>query len=213
MEAHMNKKETITRTLIVIVCLSLMAIIVCSIILLYPVIVTNNLKSFNTIRMDGEYREYLNTVSSNGKYCSFPRTTINVRTINEYIVSANKGDIFSALLDVTYDEKGLENEIARLNNLMVKSVSRGEEAGTQYKKLAYINDGSLFQYPTYVALYDESKVEYVCVDYSNNRCVYVYIGDLSKNELNIDKVFLPINHNNTEISSEFSGFKYSIYDD
>lgn len=205
----MTKKEIIVRTLIVIVCLCIAAIIVAVAICLSSDIMIGNLKSYNNFRVYGEYKDYLDTVSAKSQYLSFPRTTINVKTMNNYYISSKTGDDFSVFFDVTYDDKGFENEISRLNGITIRSVSQNDVV--QYKKMIYIDDESLFQYPTYVALYDGSKVEYVCIDSENNRCVYVFIGNVQNNELEINEEFLPIHYQNKETNPDISEFKYSIY--
>jgi len=206
----MTKKEIMARILIVIVCLCIVAILFSVALWLSSEILISNLKSYNDFRVNGEYIDYLNTVSAKGKYYSFPRTMVNAKTVNDYYISSKNGDDFSAFFDVSYDDEGFENEIARLNNLTIRSVSQESDA-IQYKKMMYIDDGLLFQFPTYIALYDESKFEYVCIDYDNNRCVYVYIGNLFINELKLDKKYLPINYKTIETNPDITEFKYSIY--
>ncbi|MCR5457546.1 MAG: hypothetical protein K6F14_05680 [Clostridiales bacterium] len=206
----MTKKEIITWILIVIICLCIVAILFSVALWLSSEILIGNLNSYNDFRVNGEYIDYLDTVSAKGKYYSFPRTMVNVKTINDYYISSKNGDDFSAFFDVSYDDEGFENEIARLNNLTIRSVSQESDA-IQYKKMMYIDDESLFKYPTYVALYDGSRVEYVCIDNTNNRCVYVFIGNMLNNELELDEEFLPIYFQNKETNPDSSEFKYSIY--
>ena len=74
----MTKKEIITRTLIVVACLSLSVIIVSLALWLSTIIIVSNLKSHNTVRWNGKYMNYLDTISAKGNYFSFPRTTTNV---------------------------------------------------------------------------------------------------------------------------------------
>ena len=200
----MNKKE-----LIVFAAIVLSGMLIASII---PTILLCAGVKLEVRSTDVDYLEskYLKTSGFYSNFLSFPRSLDNVKAINDYYYidyQLNGGCI--VVLDVTYDETSFDNEIARLDNQIVRNHNSAE--GYFYKKLKYVDDGVLFNCPVYVATYRYYEYEYVCVDYESMRCIYVYMKYLSYDKIPLDQKYVPNNYQNDYSNKDSSEYEYTIY--
>lgn len=108
------------------------------------------------------------------------------------------------VLDVMYDKTGFDNEIARLDNQIVRNHNGADRCF--YKKLKYLDDGVLYNCPVYVAIYRYDEYEYVCVDYETMRCIYVYMKYLSYDKIPLDEKYIPIDYQINELRKEEGGY-------
>ena len=201
----MNKKKLIVFAVIV-----LSGMLIASII---PTILLCAGVKLEVRSTDVDYLEskYLKTIGFYSNFLSFPRSLDNVKAINDYYYidyQLNGGCI--VVLDVTYDETSFENEIARLDIQLIKNEKKS--GGYDYKKFKYYDDGVLFDYPVYIASYDYfNEYEYVCIDYENMRCVYVFMRYMSYDKIPLDKKYVPINYQNDYSNKDSSEYEYTIY--
>ena len=201
------------KKLIIVVC----SILFC-IILLVSVVLIESLKTIEIRDINLTYNRdnYLKTKSYKGELLVFPRTIDNIAAINDYYYIDYQSRGSSVIvLDATYDEIGFDNEMNRLEHLVVRNWLYSEEKPSdygKYKKLLYCEDNALFHLPTFVAVYNDScEYEYVCVDYDNKRCIYVFIDSLSFEKIILDEKYIPINYQ-INISREGNdGNRYNVY--
>ena len=160
--------------------------------------------------------DYLKTDGKISNFIVFPRYTDNIQIINDYYyIDYNLKDGCIVVLDATYDEVAFDNEIERIKNIMCRNWLYSDQNPSdygKYKKLLYCEDNVLFHLPTFVAVYNDScEYEYVCVDYDNKRCIYVFIDSLSFEKIILDEKYIPINYQ-INISREGNdGNRYNVY--
>lgn len=192
-------------------------IIFCSAIFLffYFSFRTVEIRDINKTYNEDNYLKTASTSSFKSHFISFPRYLDNIDTINDYyyIDEQIHGNSI-VVLDASYDEVGFKNEIERLDNLMVRNwmYEENNDYG-QYKKLLFCDDGILFDMPTYVAEYfNQMKYEYVCIDFENMRCVYVFFeGYNSSDKIPLNNKYQPKNINTNKYYDDNDGYRYTIY--
>ncbi len=186
------------KKLIIVVC----SILFC-IILLVSVVLIESLKTIEIRDINLTYNRdnYLKTKSYKGELLVFPRTIDNIAAINDYYyIDYQSCGSSIIVLDVAYDEIGFDNEINRLEHLVVRNWLYSEEKPRdygKYKKLLYSDDNVLFHIPTYIANYNCSgKYEYVCIDHDSRRCIYVFMEYMPYEKITLDKEYIPLNYDN-----------------
>ncbi|MCR5457545.1 MAG: hypothetical protein K6F14_05675 [Clostridiales bacterium] len=200
----MNKKKLVIFATLVLVGMIIAAVI--------PTIIVCAGLKLEVRSTDIDYLEgkYLKTNGFYSDFIVFPRSLDNVKTINDYYyIDYQLKDGCIVVLDVMYDKTGFDNEIARLDNQIVRNHNGAE--GYFYKKLKYVDDGVLFNCPVYVATYRYYEYEYVCVDYESMRCIYVYMKYLSYDKIPLDEKYIPIDYQINESRKEEGGYKYTVY--
>ena len=147
----------------------------------------------------------------------FPENLDNAETINNYYYFANfpawGNTSWEVVLDVTYSEENFYFELERIKNF--------EANERNNKKLKFDCNCFLFNFPTYVANYvgnsDNQTYEYISMDESNLRIIYIYLNCPSRKnqkkyqyETKLSSDYLPKNFFNNKNSDTLDGYCFQV---
>jgi len=149
---------------------------------------------------------------------SFPQNLDNVKTVNDYYFAANFPSWGSAsweiFLDLTYTEENFNLELQRLQSF---------DANNSKRALYLDENGVLFNFPTYIEMYDARKdytqyYSFINIDETNFRMVYVYLYRPSRwnrsrhyREIAVPAEHRPKNYSSNKNLSTLDGNFFSIY--
>lgn len=137
----------------------------------------------------------------------FPDISDESATVNEYYyhrIEAFGTPAVEIFLDISYTSENFEAEIERLEDFEYMYETKIP------RKLKY-DEGVLFNYPTFVAVYDgRTDYEYAIIDEENNRMIYVYCQRFPQEKLLIDSFYLPKNYEINWNSETADGYYYAI---
>ncbi len=143
------------------------------------------------------------------KYMIFPKDLSKISSDSEYYHSDYKfQDGIEVYLNAYYEKDEFEKEINRIEQISYKIHS------SHNSKKVYKDDVELFNYVTYVAVFNFSGVfEYACVDFTNYHIVYIALYAMSYEGISFDKTYLPKNYDhmyeNAENYKQY--FSYNMY--
>lgn len=145
--------------------------------------------------------------SSLPDFMIFPDNLSNISADSEYYHADYKySDGIEVYLNATYEKNEFEKEVSRIEQISYKMQSSHEP------KTVIKDNAELFNYVTYITMFNFNGVyEYACVDYENNRIIYIALYAMSYEGISFDKIYLPKNYEdikNEDIKDEFS---YNMY--
>ena len=115
-------------------------------------------------------------------YDCFPDEIIADNVI-DFVAVYNGFGIDQYFLSIKYSDKDFQSELNRLNEYSLNN-----------QFLDYDENCKLFNYPTYIAYYwSGNEYQYICIDYENRTIAYVYVYQVSVENILFDTKYLPKN--------------------
>ena len=141
------------------------------------------------------------------EFLVFPPELNNSKEVNEYFHADHKySDGIEIYLSVHYDEKEFMDEINRIEQITYAMHS------THTPKGVVKDDGQLFNYTTYITVYNQNGVfEYACVDVENRNIVYIALYAMTYDGISFDKKYLPKDYEEIKLNNNVSNYHYNMY--
>ena len=145
--------------------------------------------------------------SSLPEFVIFPENLSNISTDSEYYHADYKyREGIEVYLNASYEKSEFEKEISRIEQISYK-MHNSHEAKTVIK-----DNAELFNYVTYITVFNFNGVyEYACVDYENNRIIYIVLYAMSYEGISFDKIYLPKNYEDIKNEDIKDKFSYNMY--
>ena len=180
-------------------------------ILAICIVILLSLCSCTTANKVTDISEYLQ-INSSGflKLTIFPENFDNISKINEYYHCTYDGffnEQAEIYFDVCYDKDEFYEEIERLESISYKMKESHEP------KSVIKDEAVLFNYTTYISVFNEAgDFEYVCVDETEYRMVYIALDAIS-DRISIAPKYMPKNYNHMyeEPENYKQYFSYNMY--
>lgn len=145
------------------------------------------------------------------KFIIFPENLDNISMDSEYYHADYKyRDGIEVYLNAFYEKNEFEKEISRIEQISYKMHS------SHAPKTVIKDNAELFNYVTYITVFNFGSVyEYACVDYENNRIIYIALYAMSYEGISFNKTYLPRNYDHIEDIEEPDNYKqyfsYNMY--
>lgn len=145
--------------------------------------------------------------SSLPKFIIFPENLSNVSMDSEYYHADYKyRDGIEVYLNAAYEKNEFEKEVSRIEQISYKMQS------SHNPKTVIKDNAELFNYVTYITVFNFNGVyEYACVDFENNRIIYIALYAMSYKGISFDKKYLPKNYEDIKNGDLKDCFSYNMY--
>lgn len=153
--------------------------------------------------------KYLKTKGYKSDFIVFPKTLNNMDNVIDYhYYDYHLRDGCEIILKIKYDSATFDEELLRLESIQYTRKIDGKT-----KKIVKDDEKCLFNYFTYVSIYDTDKdvYEYACIDFEKFEITYIYLGYLSLDYVMINYDFLPKKY--LEDNQFLNEYNFDIYSD